>query len=84
MFDPMPEGLDTAYCNKVLGLGCQMWGEFIPTVEKMEFMIYPRIAAYAEDGWSDKSVVDFPGFRNRVDVMKKRWDILGIKYGSEK
>ena len=34
-FNPIPEGLTDDQKSKVLGLGCQMWGEFIPTVESM-------------------------------------------------
>src|SRR5690606_38969068 len=33
-FEPIPEGLDKQYHENVLGLGCQMWSEWIPTVEQ--------------------------------------------------
>lgn len=79
-FDPVPEGLDSTYHHKVLGLGCQMWGEWIPTVEQMEYMVFPRLSAYAEVGWTDKSVKDFEDFTRRLESLKKRWNILGIKY----
>ena len=79
-FDPVPEGLDSTYHHKVLGMGCQMWGEWIPTVERMEYMVFPRLSAYAEVGWTDKSVKDFEDFTRRLESMKKRWNILGIKY----
>jgi len=79
-FDPVPEGLDSTYHHKVLGLGCQMWGEWIPTVEQMEYMVFPRMSAYAEVGWTEKSVKDFEDFTRRLRSMRKRWDILGIKY----
>ncbi|CAF5144404.1 unnamed protein product, partial [Rotaria sp. Silwood1] len=29
-FDPIPENLLEEYHSKILGLGCQMWGEWIP------------------------------------------------------
>ena len=40
-FNPIPEGLTDDQKSKVLGLGCQMWGEFIPTVESMNLKVYP-------------------------------------------
>ena len=43
-FNPVPEGLTDDQKSKVLGLGCQMWGEFIPTVESMNLKVYPRLA----------------------------------------
>jgi hexosaminidase len=30
-FEPVPEGLDPALHNKVIGLGCEMWGEHLST-----------------------------------------------------
>ena len=32
-FDPIPEGLAEKDKKKILGLGCQMWGEYTPTLE---------------------------------------------------
>lgn len=34
-FNPVPDVLDDRQKKQVLGLGCQMWGEFISTVESM-------------------------------------------------
>jgi hexosaminidase len=60
-----------------------MWGEWIPTVEDMEVMVFPRFSAYAETGWCSNSVKDFKSFKDRLQTMKKRWDNLGIKYAKE-
>jgi hexosaminidase len=79
-FDPIPEGLDSTLHIKVLGLGCQMWGEWIPTVERMEYQVYPRLSAYAEVGWTDKDMKDFDDFMFRLETMKNRWENLGIQF----
>ena len=79
-FDPIPEGLDSTLHAKVLGLGCQMWGEWIPTVESMEYQVYPRLSAYAEVGWTDNDMKDFNDFSYRLETMKNRWDNLGIQF----
>lgn len=50
-FNPIPHGVTKQQEAHVLGISCQMWGEFIPTVESMNKKIFPRIAAYAENGW---------------------------------
>lgn len=39
--------------KQIIGIGCQMWGEWIPQVEDMYRMIYPYWAAHAETGWTD-------------------------------
>ena len=71
-------------CNlegKVLGVYCVMWGEFIPTVESMNYMIYPRIAAYAECGWTTAENKNFDRFRNSLPWFLNRWKEKGIIYG---
>ena len=80
-FNPIPDGLTDAQKNKVLGLGCQMWGEFIPTVESMNLKIYPRLAAYAETGWTDVVNKDYARFLNSLDFFLQKWSAEGIVYG---
>jgi len=79
-FNPIFNGLDPKYHSKVLGFGCQMWGEWIPTVENMENKVYPRLAAYSEVGWSELEDKNFGKFKNRMKRQLKRWDIQGIQY----
>lgn len=79
-FDPIFEGLDPKYHSKIKGLGCQMWGEWIPTVESMESQIYPRLAGYAEVGWTALDVKDYDSFVKRMEPQYKRWDIAAIDY----
>ena len=79
-FDPIPEGLTDDQKKRILGLGCQMWGEFIPTVESMNLKIYPRIAAYSEAGWTDKSHKDYNRFLHALEPFLKRWKAKGVKY----
>ncbi|WP_308990398.1 beta-N-acetylhexosaminidase [Mariniflexile litorale] len=81
-FDPIPEGVEEQYTNKILGLGCQMWSEWIPSVQQMNNQIFPRIAAYAEVGWTSKSNKDYEVFIKSLNDYKKRWEFLGIEYHS--
>jgi len=79
-FDPIPEGLDEKYQNKILGSGCQMWGEWIPTETRMEYQVFPRLSAYAEVDWTDKSLKNYKDFNQRLNSMKKRWQIIEIRF----
>ncbi len=82
-FEPIPEGLDEKYHSKVLGSGCQMWGEWIPEVKDMDNKVFPRIAAYAEVGWTAKERKDYPVFRSNLSSILKRWDKIGINYADK-
>ena len=62
--EEMPEGAEM----HLLGVQGNLWAERIPTDEHYEYMMYPRIAAIAEVGWSQPSRKE--GFRQRVT----RWN----------
>ncbi|MCZ4696194.1 beta-N-acetylhexosaminidase [Ancylomarina euxinus] len=82
-FDPIPEGLDKKYHAKVLGSGCQMWGEWIPEVSDMDRMVFPRLAAYAEVGWTAKERKQYSVFGANLKHMLERWKKEGIGYADK-
>ncbi|MHC5055436.1 MAG: beta-N-acetylhexosaminidase [Planctomycetota bacterium] len=79
-FEPIPRGLEPKYHGKVRGFGCQMWGEWIHTTERMEFQMFPRLCAYAEVGWTPREGRDYADFKARLGVHLGRLDLLGIRY----
>ncbi|MDP5106784.1 MAG: beta-N-acetylhexosaminidase [Polaribacter sp.] len=82
-FDPIPEKLDPKYHDKIIGLGAQMWGEWIPTNGEMHFKVFPRIAAYAEIGWTKKEHKNFAAFTAALKHLQKRWTAKGIYFASD-
>lgn len=82
-FDPIPEGLEKQYHSKILGLGTQMWSEYIPTVEQMERQIFPRLAAYAEVGWTTLDQKSFERFEKKLERLKEWWNLKGINFYNE-
>ncbi|TWF34875.1 hexosaminidase [Chitinophaga polysaccharea] len=79
-FDPIPAGLDPKYHAQILGTGCQMWGEWIPDVKSMNRQVFPRLAAYAEDGWSQVASKNFTQFQQALQYFYTRWDKEAIRY----
>ena len=79
-FNPIPEGLDTQYHKNIYGIGCQMWGEWTPTNTDVERQTFPRIAAYAEVGWTLLENKDYGSFKIALKKMEKHWDSIGINY----
>ncbi|HUU28524.1 MAG TPA: beta-N-acetylhexosaminidase [archaeon] len=80
-FEPIPPGLAEQYQPHVIGMGCQMWGEWIPTRERLEYQTFPRFSAYAEVSWTVRERKDFKDFMQRLKTQQIRWDIQGIGYG---
>ena len=82
-FDPIPSKLAPEYHNKVIGMGCQMWGEWIPTNGHMHFQVFPRIAAYAEVGWTEKQNKNFKNFLSSLKKLEKRCEQKGIYFAPD-
>ena len=79
-FNPIPNGLDEKYHQNIYGLGCQMWSEWTPTNPDVERQTYPRIAAYAEVGWTSLENKNYDDFKIALKKMQKNWDEIGINY----
>ena len=84
-FNAIPDSLPAAYHSKILGINTQMWGEWIPTVKRMNYLIYPRIAAMAEIGWTDPAKKDYNRFFNTLlnGYFKNHWESEGIELSKE-
>lgn len=79
-FNPIPEGLEAQYHKNILGTGCQMWSEWTPTNKDVERQTFPRIAAYAEVGWTPLEQKDYESFKAALKKLQSHWDSLGINY----
>lgn len=79
-FNPIPRGMKPEHESKVKGFGCQMWGEWIPTVERMHFQTFPRLGAFAETGWTNIKNKDYDGFMKRIHKDLKRLDARDLGY----
>lgn len=82
-FNPIPKDLSNEYHDKVIGLGCQMWGEWIPTDGEMHYKVFPRIAAYAEVGWTNLEKKDFSDFKINLKNLQKRWSAKDIYFAPD-
>jgi len=52
--------------KQVLGIQGNVWTETIATEQRLDFMLFPRIAALAEAAWTNKK--DYAGFK--LNLMK--------------
>ncbi len=77
-YEPIPEELTTAEAKHILGAQGNLWTEYIPTVEKLEYMAFPRLSALAEVVWSPKEARNFENFIPRVTVHIQRLEAMGF------
>lgn len=79
-YNPVPKELTTEEQKHILGLQGCLWTEIIPTTEVLQYMSYPRTFAIAETGWTPENKKNFNDFISRLEVLHKRYDLLGIRY----
>jgi hexosaminidase len=79
-FDPTPDVLNAEQAKHILGVQGNVWTEYMPTTEYVEYMVFPRGIAVAEVGWTTKENKNFEDFTKRLEAHKKRLDYLGVNY----
>ena len=65
-YDPVSVSLTTEQAKLVYGVQGNLWVEYIPTPEQVEYMMYPRILALAEVAWSAPERKSWPDFHDRA------------------
>ncbi len=76
----MTEGLTPQQQELIMGVQGNIWCEWIPSNERMQYMAVPRLLAIAELGWADASQKDLNAFRARLANQYERLNIMGINY----
>lgn len=64
----------------ITGIQANLWRERIHELRRLDYMMWPRLCALAESGWSAPSVKNFADFSRRMDYAYDLLDRLGIYY----
>jgi hexosaminidase len=78
-FEPVPPELTEAESRRVLGAQCNIWTEHMDSARAIDYMAFPRLAAFADAVWRH-SPGDFAAFERRIEVHEERLDALGVEY----
>ena len=57
-----------------------MWSEWIPTIGELHYQVFPRIAAYAEVGWTRLEHKDYQRFKSSLTQLQGRWTAKNIYF----
>ena len=79
-FDPLPANLSPDLQPHVLGGQANLWTEYIPNLQQVEYMMFPRLGALSEVDWSPKENRDWDDFKARTALNEKRLDAMGVNY----
>ncbi len=65
---------------RILGAQAQLWTEYIPTRDHLDYMAYPRACALAEALWTKPENKSFEDFSSRLTVHLQRLSLQGVKF----
>jgi hexosaminidase len=73
-----PDGITPAQSKLFLGAQANIWTEYIPTQNRVEYMAMPRLTALSEVVWTNKK--NFASYQQRLLQHFLRMEALGIHY----
>ncbi len=80
VYDHHPASAEDA---RVMGAQAQLWTEYIGTPALAEYMLFPRLCAFAESSWRQRRAGSYDvDFLPRLRTHLERLDAMGVRYRS--
>ena len=73
-------GTTSANSKQILGIQANVWTETIQNEQRLDYMLFPRIAALAEAAWTKESNKNFSEFEIRLRNHFSLYSQQGINY----
>lgn len=78
-WQPIPDGLTDQERGQILGFEACLWSEFMQTRERLEYLTFPRLAAYAEVAWGNK-LASYADYQRKLPLQLKRYEVMQLNY----
>ncbi|RYY50423.1 MAG: beta-N-acetylhexosaminidase, partial [Chitinophagaceae bacterium] len=79
-YEPVSAALTQAEAQYILGAQANLWTEYITNPKKVEYQLFPRIAALSEVLWSPKEKRNWEDFERRLPTVFERNERMDINY----
>lgn len=79
-FNPVPDGLTPEQAKHIIGVQANVWTEYIPTFDQVQYMALPRMAALSEVQWCRQEVRDYDSFLERLPWLVALYRTCGYNY----
>lgn len=79
-YESYPEEMDADDMRHILGVQANMWTEYISSLEHLEYMLLPRLAALSEVQWCQPEVKDWDRFLGSMDELCAHYQKMGYRY----
>lgn len=79
-FPVFPEKWTENERKRILGIQACLWTEKVKTTQRLDYMIFPRLAALSESAWTVPERKSREAFMKRLPLFLQRLDALGVNY----
>jgi hexosaminidase len=79
-YEPIPATLPAPFTNFILGCEGPAWSEWIPSLQNLQFRVFPRLCAISEVDWTLASQKNWTDFTNRLETHKLRLKRMGVNF----
>ena len=79
-YEPVQKNWKPEYASLLMGVQASLWTEFCNRPEDVDYLVFPRLAALAEVGWSRPEQKNWDLFLKAMDRYNEHLDVKGIGY----
>lgn len=79
-FSLKPYNLSAAESGHVAGIQANLWTETVPTAQRMDYLLFPRISALAETAWTAPENKDRAAFMDKLKAHLQLYKKAGLYY----
>ena len=74
-------GIPADLQQQYMGVQANFWTEWVEEASVVQYLMFPRLAAVAEAGWTTQQLRKYPDFLERLQAEAKYYDLRGVDYG---
>ena len=74
-------GIPADLQQQYMGVQANFWTEWVEEASVVQYLMFPRLAAVAEAGWTPQQLRKYPDFLERLQGEAKYYELRGVDYG---
>lgn len=79
-YNPVPAAIAADKRGFIMGAQANLWTEYIGSTAKLEYMLFPRMAALSEVLWTNSENKSWETFRQKINTQEQRYKLWKINY----
>jgi len=79
-YEPLGKSVPDSVSKNMLGIESCLWTEFVKSPHDAYYMIFPRLAAFAESAWTQPENKNWSDFIARTDKVLPAYEFAGINF----